>query len=125
MTLPTNSIEDSYIWAPIVTVFVINVILYIVGQLLKDNGIVDITWGFTFVIPNAVVWIINHNTNERTILSNCLVLVWALRMALNNGLRHSGEDWRYADMRKGWEAKGKAFYYFAAYMFVYFTQSIF
>jgi steroid 5-alpha reductase family enzyme len=92
---------------------------------LKDNGIVDITWGFTFVIPNAVVLLLNKNIDHRTILSNVLVLVWAIRMALNNGLRHDAEDWRYAEMRANWMKKGQAFYYFAAYMFIYFVQSIF
>ena len=92
---------------------------------MKDNGIVDITWGFCFVIPNVVVLIINHNVNPRSIRSNILVLIWAIRMALSNGLRHSGEDWRYVDMRNNWMKKGKCFYYFAAYMMVYFMQSIF
>lgn len=44
------------------SVFVANTLLYFVGQRLKDNSIVDITWGFMFLIPNAVVWIINRNT---------------------------------------------------------------
>lgn len=122
---PYEDVDPETIWAPAVAVFGFNIILYFVGQLLKDNGIVDITWGFTFVIPNIVVLIINKNLNERTILSNVLLIVWAVRMALNNGLRHNGEDWRYVEMRKGWMEKGKCFYYFAAYMFVYFVQSIF
>ena len=126
MPVETNSnFEDAYIWAPVLAVFALNVILYIIGQLLKDNGIVDITWGFTFVIPNAVVLVLNSNIDHRTILSNILLLIWAIRMALNNGLRHEGEDWRYAEMRENWMKKGKCFYYFAAYMFIYFTQSIF
>ena len=66
---------------------------------MKDNGIVDITWGFTFVIPNAVVLLLNNNIDHRTILSNVLILIWAIRMALNNGLRHDKEDWRYVEMR--------------------------
>lgn len=73
------------------------------------------------MLPNAAVWICNHNFNFRTILINVLVLAWAIRMALNNGLRHNGEDWRYVDMRNDWMKKGKTFYYFAAYTFIYFT----
>jgi len=78
-----------------------------------------------FVIPNAVVLVLNGNIDHRTILSNILLLVWAVRMALNNGLRHAGEDWRYVEMRENWVKKGRGFYYFAAYMFIYFPQGIF
>ena len=72
-----------------------------------------------------MIWILNRNFDHRTILTNCLVLVWAIRMGLNNLLRHSGEDWRYVEMREGWMKKGKCFYYIAAYLFIYFMQSIF
>ena len=59
MTLPTKGHDAYDVWAPIVSVFVANSILYIVAQIIKDNSVVDITWGFMFLIPNAVVWIIN------------------------------------------------------------------
>lgn len=104
-----------------VSIFGCNVILYFVGQILKDNGIVDITWGMIYVLSNISVIFVNRNINERTILSNVLLIVWAFRMAVNNGMRHKGEDWRYMDMRKKWMAKGKCFYYFAAYTFIYFV----
>eukprot|EP00347_Sterkiella_histriomuscorum_P004131 403361636 len=120
-----DDFEPYYIWGPIVSVFVLNIVLYLVGQLLKDNSIVDITWGFTFLTPLAVVWIMNENFNHRTILTNCLVFVWAVRMAINNQLKHDGEDWRFAEMRENWIKKGKTVYYLAAYFQIYFMQSIF
>lgn len=41
-------------------------------------------------------------------------------------MRHPGkEDFRYADMRRGWEAKGKCYYYFAAFTFVFMMQALF
>ena len=46
-------------------------------------------------------------------------------MALNNILRHSGEDWRYVQMREDWMKKGKCFYYIISYVAIYFIQSIF
>jgi steroid 5-alpha reductase family enzyme len=62
MTLPIREETPEEIWGPIISVFIANIILYFVAQVLKDNSIVDITWGFMFLIPNAVVWIINKNT---------------------------------------------------------------
>ena len=57
-----TDIEPYEIWAPIVSLFIANLLLYIVAQCLKDNSIADITWGIMHVIPNAVIWIINKNT---------------------------------------------------------------
>ena len=126
MTLPTQSYAPADIWAPIISVFIANTLLYVVGQILKDNSIVDITWGFMFLIPNAVVWIINSNTTQVSIACNVLLLVWALRMAIYNISRHHGEEWRYRNMRADFVAKGgPRMYYVLAYVFIYFMQSIF
>lgn len=64
MTLPIKPEKETpaEIWAPIISVFIANTALYIVGQCVKDNSIVDITWGVMMLIPNAVIWIINENT---------------------------------------------------------------
>ena len=88
MTLETRKETPEEIWAPIISVFIANTILYVVAQFLKDNSVVDITWGFMFLIPNAVVWIINRNTTDTSIACNVLLLIWALRMAIYNISRH-------------------------------------
>lgn len=46
-------------------------------------------------------------------------------MAVYNVKRHRGEDWRYVEMRTGWEAKGKNAYFILSYLMIYFIQSIF
>ena len=103
MALPARlDTTPAEIWAPIVACFVANTLLYFVGQAVKDNSIVDITWGLMFLIPNAVVWIINKNTTQTSIAVNILVLLWAVRMAIYNIKRHNGEDWRYKEMRDNW-----------------------
>jgi steroid 5-alpha reductase family enzyme len=91
-----TDIQPYEIWAPIISVFIANIVLYFVAQLLKDNSIADITWGIMHVIPNAVIWIINKNTTESSIAANVLILVWALRMAIYNIARHKSEDWRFS-----------------------------
>lgn len=123
--LPTRDESPQEIWGPIISVFIANTLLYFVGQGVKDNSIVDITWGFMFLIPNAVVWIINGNTTETSIAVNALLLAWAVRMMVYNIKRHKGEDWRYVEMRKGWMEKGQNAYYVLSYLMIYFMQSIF
>ncbi len=66
---------------------------------MKDNSIVDITWGIMHVIPNIVIWSMNKNFTESSIAANALILIWALRMAFYNIARHKNEDWRFANMR--------------------------
>lgn len=79
-----------------------------------------------FVIPNAVVWIINKNTTETSIAANVLILAWAVRMSIYNVKRHHGEEWRYREMRAGWMKSGSmSLYYLLSYLLIYFTQSIF
>lgn len=123
---PANSnISADVFYAPIIGVFAANILLFFIAQFKKDNSIVDIMWGILFVIPNLIILITEKNWNERTILTFCLVTIWAVRLALHIGLRHNGEDWRYKEMRQGWEAKGMAFYYFAAFTFIFVMQAFF
>ena len=107
MPTPTNDIEAIDIWLPIAAVFACNIFLFFVAQCLKDNSIVDTAWGLIFIIPNLIILCVKNNWNERTILTFCLISIWGLRLAIHIGVRHPGkEDFRYQDMRKGWEAKG-------------------
>ena len=126
MILPQRTdVDPKEIWAPIVSVFLANVVLYFVAQILKDNSIVDITWGIMHVIPNIVIWSINGNMTESSIAANVLILVWALRMAFYNIARHKKEDWRFAQMRQEWEQKGTTAYYLISYFGIFFTHPIF
>ena len=54
-----------------------------------------------------------------------LVTLWAVRLAYHIGKRHNGEDYRYVEMRENWMKKGKAYYYFAAFTFVFMMQALF
>eukprot|EP00347_Sterkiella_histriomuscorum_P014065 403362293 len=112
MATPTIDFKAIEIWLPIVAVFASNIIVFIIAQIKRDNSIIDTAWGLIFIVPNLIILCIKNNWNERTILTFCLV--------------HPGkEDFRYADMRRGWEAKGKCYYYFAAFTFVFMMQALF
>ena len=84
----------------------------------------DITWGFNFVLVHAFLYGIIKTANERNILSNLLILAWAIRLAVNNYMRHKGEDWRYKELRDKWMKKGKCYYYAASFFLIFVVQSI-
>jgi steroid 5-alpha reductase family enzyme len=114
------------IWIPIASVFVFNMIAYVVAQIKKDNSIIDILWGICFIIPNLVSLCISGNWNERTILTFSLISLWGLRLAWHIGSRHSGkEDFRYQDMRKRWTDVSVGYYYWAAFIYVFMMQALF
>jgi steroid 5-alpha reductase family enzyme len=73
-----------------------NGLLFIIAQLMHDNSIVDVAWGILFVIPNLILLAVNKNWHGRTILTFCLVTVWAVRLAIHILMRKTKEeDYRY------------------------------
>jgi steroid 5-alpha reductase family enzyme len=107
-------------WVPIVTVFGLQISLFIVAWIIKDNSIVDIFWSIGIALPNLVVLIVNGNWHHRTIISLILVWLWALRLSIHIGVRHSGEDWRYANWREQWRNAGGCLLEFVASLNVVF-----
>ena len=109
------------------TTFVFNNIVFLFALLKKDNSIVDITWGLSLLIPNLVVmFFLSHSyLAARSVLSNALVAVWALRLTYHIGKRHKGvEDYRYAQWREEWERDGKNVA-FTSWYFVFLLQALF
>lgn len=88
--------NPSYLALVFASVFIANIIVFFIAQLLKDNSIVDIAWGILFVIPMIVLLCANNNWHGRTILTFCLVSAWALRLSVHILLRkEKTEDYRY------------------------------
>lgn len=53
-------------------------------------------WSLLFVFPNLTYLAWTGNWNPRSILMFTLLCVWAVRLSLHIGLRHTGvEDYRY------------------------------
>ena len=63
------------------------------------------------------------------IIATALTCIWAARLSFHIWYRHKSEDYRYKEMREGWEEKGGGpgsfGYYIRAYGFVYLMQGIF
>ncbi len=72
-------------------------------SLVKHNAsIVDIVWGFGFVVVGWTSWAVTDTTGARSTVLLTMVTLWGLRLAgylwwRNHG---AGEDFRYAAMRR-------------------------
>jgi steroid 5-alpha reductase family enzyme len=102
-------------WLPVVVLFSMNTILYLIVQIFcnRDNSWIDASWGPQFCVTNIVIWLL-RGTDEitpRMFLITVPVFIWGLRLAYYIAIRHTGEDYRYKAMREGWDASGKCGYY--------------
>lgn len=114
---------------PVIVIFGFNTLLFIFCQIKKDNSYIDTFWGPMATLP-LIALIIKKYLNGtppdvRCWLVFVLVSLWAIRLAYHIGKRHSGEDFRYVDMRRRWSTNGMCNYYFRAYFGVFMIQGLF
>jgi len=119
------NIPETVLYAAIVA-FCYFTILYIVAFIIKDNSILDIAWGPSFIVTAWAVLIINLVSDPadaffgaRQYLVAALVTVWGLRLGIRIFRRNKGkgEDPRYVKFREEW---GKWFLlrsYFQLFLF--------
>ena len=77
--------EEIYI--PILLVYLIQLIVFIVGTFLKDYSIIFLTYGFTIWFPNFLIVLINKRYHYTTLVYPGLLFVWALRLTIQNSVR--------------------------------------
>lgn len=100
-------------------VFVYFTTLFIIAQKIKNNSIVDIGWGFGFVLVALASLIYTYfaklggGIDVFKLVSALLMILWGLRLGIYLFIRNAGkpEDFRYQNMRKKWGKKqvSKAF----------------
>lgn len=95
-------------------------LLFIVGQVLKNNSIVDIAWGLGFVVIAWYSYLRGPQSPNAT-MTLILVTVWGLRLFYHIAKRNIGkpEDFRYVNFRKKW---GDNFALLKAFLHVYMLQ---
>lgn len=81
--------------------------MWLVSLLLKDASIVDIIWGFGFVVIAVTSAALGQGFTDRRYILLSLVAVWGLRLTGYLAWRNlgHGEDYRYVAMRKHWGAR--------------------
>lgn len=87
-----------------IAIAVLMVGTWVVSVIVQNASIVDIVWGFGFVLVAWVVRLTVEGDDARQWLLTAMVTVWGLRLAVylfwrNHG---KGEDYRYRAMRKRW-----------------------
>ena len=77
-------------------------LLWIWSVFIKNVSIVDIFWGFGFVVVNSFYVLMTGELNPRKILILTLVSAWGLRLAIHLANRNIGkaEDYRYQEFLK-------------------------
>jgi steroid 5-alpha reductase family enzyme len=83
-------------------ILVLVTLLWLWSIIIKNVGIVDLFWGFGFVVVNAFYIFISGELNARKILILVLVTVWGLRLSIYLAWRNigKGEDFRYKEFRR-------------------------
>jgi len=82
--------------------------LWAISVLLKDASLIDVFWGFGFLIVASVCLYLAPDKAAYSILLASLPIIWGLRLTLYLGKRNlgHGEDKRYIRMRRRAEKKG-------------------
>lgn len=76
--------------------------LWLVSLATRDSSVVDIFWGFGFVVVVWVSFFSARTMSPRSLLISLLTSVWGLRLAGHLAWRNigKGEDYRYRAMRE-------------------------
>lgn len=107
----------------LIVLFLFFLLFFILGQIKKDNSIVDIAWGLGFVVSAGYTFLRNSDIGLKGILITLCITIWGLRLTYHIAKRNIGkpEDYRYVAMRKRW---GSRFVLLKAFLNVYLLQMV-
>ena len=76
--------------------------LWIISIIIKNVSIVDLFWGFGFVLANVFYFISTEGIGPRKLIVLILVTVWGLRLSGYLSWRNigKGEDFRYRQFQE-------------------------
>lgn len=88
-------------------IMILMTILWIVSIIIKNVSIVDLFWGFGFVLTGGFYFISTEGSEPRKILLMVLLSIWGLRLSAFLTWRNigKGEDFRYREFRKKYGEK--------------------
>ncbi len=83
-------------------ILVLVTILWLWSVIIKNVSIVDLFWGFGFVVVNTFYFFISGDLNTRKILLLVLVTIWGSDLQFIFPWRNigKGEDFRYQEFRR-------------------------
>jgi steroid 5-alpha reductase family enzyme len=104
-------------------ILVLVTLLWVVSVIIKNVSIVDLFWGFGFVVVNAFYVFTSGELTARKTLVLVLVTVWGLRLSIYLAWRNlgKGEDFRYQEFRRKY---GPERYWWFSYFQTFLLQGI-
>ena len=109
----------------LVTLFLYMCFVFGVALYQKNMGIIDIAYGWGFVLIALFTFIVG-DPGFPGIIATFLVIVWATRLSTRIYLRNNGkpEDFRYASMREKWEKGGRWNFILNSFFQVFMLQGL-
>jgi steroid 5-alpha reductase family enzyme len=91
----------------LIIIMILMSVLWISSIIIKNVSIVDIFWGFGFVLTAGFYFINTEGLELRKIILLALVSIWGLRLSIYVAWRNhgKGEDFRYREFRKKYGGK--------------------
>lgn len=88
-------------------IWILVTILWLISIFIKDVSIVDLFWGFGYVVINVFYFFIADDFSPKRLLLLTLVSIWGLRLTVYLSIRNigKGEDFRYQEFRRTYGAE--------------------
>lgn len=104
-----------------IVIFTLVTLLWLYSVYIKNVSIVDVFWGFGFVVVNTIYFLSNDVPTIRQILVLIFVAIWGTRLSVYLGWRNYGkpEDYRYQQFRQDY---GPERYWWFSYFQVFLLQ---
>lgn len=104
-------------------ILILVTILWLWSIAINNVSIVDIFWGFGFVVVNAYYFILSGGINTRKLLLLVLVSIWGMRLTFYLAWRNigKGEDFRYQEFRRKF---GPERYWWFSYIQTFLLQGV-
>jgi steroid 5-alpha reductase family enzyme len=104
-------------------IMVLMTFLWIISVIIKNVSIVDLFWGFGFVLVAGFYFLKTEGLESRKIILLVLVAFWGLRLSVYLTLRNMGkeEDFRYRQFRKTY---GERRYWWISFFQTFLLQGI-
>lgn len=98
-------------------------IWFVVAQIKKNNGLIDIAWGMSFVVTAVSSLIMSGTVNLTKMIMLGVIALWGMRLSIYLFIRNwnKQENFRYKAMREKWKTNLMQ----KAFLKVFLTQSIF
>jgi steroid 5-alpha reductase family enzyme len=107
----------------LLVIMIMMTILWIVSVIIKNVSIVDLFWGFGFVVASSFYFLKSDGYDYRKIIVMTLVAFWGLRLSVYLAWRNigKGEDFRYREFRKKY---GEKRYWWISFFQTFLLQGI-